>query len=118
MTLIQRIRQLPAGTVIPKPAAREKFIVKGWGKRRGEAALIYFIPNHSDPSKPHQKGITESEWNLAIDQLMEGELTKAWFTQSLVGCAKEGDCNFTTIGGIFCLLGAASREGRGVYRIK
>lgn len=36
-------------TVIPKPDAKADFIVKGWGRRRGENALIYFIPNHNKP---------------------------------------------------------------------
>jgi len=53
---------ITVGTVIPKPDAKKDFIVKGWGKRRGEDALIYFIPNHKNPDKPYQKGITKSEF--------------------------------------------------------
>lgn len=33
-------------------------------------------------------------------------------------CAKEGACNFTTIGGLLELLGQAERGERGVYRGK
>ncbi len=51
--------------VIPKPAAQADFTVKGWGKRRGEDALIYRIPNHTDPTHPYEKGITVSEWRQA-----------------------------------------------------
>lgn len=119
LSLLQRIQQIPPGTVIPKPAAREDFRVKGMGKREGEAALVYLIPNHTDPSRPRQKGITLSEWKKAITQLLiERKLTKKWFDENLPRCSMEGACNFTTIGGILCLLEAASYDGRGVYRSK
>jgi len=82
--LIQRIQSLPPGTVIPKPKARGHFVIKGWGKRAGEDALIYFIPNHSDRSKPYQKGITVSEWAAAYDELMdEQKFSKQWFNANL-----------------------------------
>ena len=32
--------------------------MKGWGIRRSEPALVYYIPNHSNPHRPHQKGYT------------------------------------------------------------
>ena len=56
------LTNIKVGTVIPKPDAKKDFIVKGWGKRRKEDALIYFIPNHKNPNKPYQKGITKSEF--------------------------------------------------------
>jgi hypothetical protein len=49
------------GAVIPKPQAHADFIVKGWGKRRGERALVYSIPNQSNPSRPHETRVTSSE---------------------------------------------------------
>jgi hypothetical protein len=39
-----------------------------------------------------------------------------WFDHSMTVCAKEGGCNFTTMGGIFVLLGYAKYSDRGVYR--
>jgi len=36
-----------------------------------------------------------------------------WFDQYLSKCAAEGGCNFTTIGGIFILLGEAYYAGPG-----
>jgi hypothetical protein len=103
------------GIIIPKPQAKGNFIVKGWGKRRGEHALIYIIPNHRMPSKPYEKGIAASEWGQAFDRLMmSGEFSRQWFEQAMPACAKEGGCNFTTIGGIFQLLGYAENQ-RGVY---
>ncbi len=120
-TILEQIKaRVPPGTKIPKPRARADFIVKDvWGLRRGERALIYTIPNHKTPTKPYQKGITISEWATAFEHLTEtGDLTRSWFEQSMPECAKEGGCNFTTIGGVFELLGYAEydRPGRGVYR--
>ncbi len=116
--ILHRIEQTATpGTVIPKPEARGDFVVKGWGKRRGERALIYTIPNHRDPRRPYEKGINEFEWTKAFDQLAEtGEFSSSWFQRGLAGCAKEGSCNFTTIGGIFELLGDAKYVERGIYR--
>jgi hypothetical protein len=116
--VIERIRKIaPPGTVIPKPAAKGQFRVKGNGMRRGEDAIIYTIPNHSDPNRPHQKGVTASELERAHDQLTgSGEFTHEWWSQHLPACAREGSCNFTSIGGFFVLLGDAEYEGRGVYR--
>jgi hypothetical protein len=103
-------------TVIPKPEAKGEFTVKGWGKRRNQVALVYRIPNHNFPSHPYEKGITEHEFETAYKQIMQsGTLTRQWFNSNLASCAKEGGCNFTTIGGIFELLGVARRSERGAY---
>lgn len=114
--IADRIREsIVSGTVIPKPEA-EANVVKVWGKRRGETALVYCIPNHGNPSKPHEKGVTESEFEKAFSELKDsGEFTRAWFNKHLPNCAKEGACNYTTIGGIFVLLGEATYLSRGVY---
>jgi hypothetical protein len=109
-------RTAKPGTKIPKPEPRGDFIVKRWGVRRGERALIYTIPNHKKPTKPYEKGITASEWVKAFDRLMAtGEFTRSWFDRSMPSCAKEGGCNFMTIGGVFQLLGYAAHD-RGVYK--
>lgn len=117
MSIVDRIREsVPAGTVIPKPEAKADFIVKGWGKRREEPALVYLIPNHRNASKPHEKGLTRSELEAAFAQLHStGTFSRSWFDANLPACASEGGCNFTSIGGIFQLLGEAQYEGRGVY---
>ncbi len=104
------------GRVIPKPEATGDFMIKGWGVRRGARALIYTIPNKKTPTKPYEKGITTSEWRQAFRQLTaNGEFSRSWFEKGMPACAKEGGCNFTTIGGVFELLGYAT-HGRGVYR--
>ena len=116
--ILQRIEQTATpGTVIPKPEARGDFVVKRWGIRRGERALIYTIPNHRDPRRPYEKGISDSEWTKAFEQLMEtSEFSSSWFQRNLTDCVKEGSCNFTTIGGIFELLGDAEYVERGLYK--
>ena len=104
------------GAVIPKPEARGDFVVKRWGRRRGERALIYTIPNHNDEGSPYEKGITESEWDKAYSQLTEtGQITRKWFRCNMADCNAEGSCNFTTIGGVFELLGVANYAQRGTY---
>ena len=113
--VISLMKRWSNGTVIPKPEAVGVFKVKGWGKRRGEDALIYLIPNQNG-GKPYQKGITVSEFRAAYKQLSNtGTLTCEWFKDKLPECYREGSCNFTTVGGLFELAGLAARGERGEY---
>ena len=99
------------GTPIKRP--RSTCVVKSWGKRRGEPALIYTMKGGGG------KGITESEWRCAFEQLQrEGELTRPWFNDALAECRKGEPCNFTTIGGVLVLLGVATYNGNGCYKRK
>ena len=110
-TFLSHLNSIKPGTVIPKPEAKSPFRVKGWGTRRGERALVYFIPNHNNASKPYEKGITLSEWKKAFERLViNGEFSKEWFEKDLAACAIEGGCNFTTIGGLFIHAGVAKYE--------
>ena len=104
------------GVEIPKPETDSVYRVKGWGNRRGERALIYLIPPRTNRRQASEKGVTESEWKQSYDRLvLKGELSHSWFRSALVGCCKEGSCNFTTIGGVFVALGIAARQEKGVY---
>lgn len=116
--IIDRLKaEIAAGCCIPKPETEEEYRVKGWGTRRGERVLVNFIPNRKDKSKPYQKGVNESEWRRAYGHLEStGELRRSWFREALPACHGEGSCNFTTIGGVFVMLGLAVRDGRGTYR--
>jgi hypothetical protein len=126
MDLISRLERLTPGTVIPKPEARSEIRIKGWGKRRGEKAPIYFIPKNSRngdyPSRgeaqgSYQQGVTSGEWEQAFRQLhATGSFTHKWFVARMPRCADEGSCNFTTIGGLLSLLGLAACDRGGVYR--
>lgn len=114
--IIEKIQGLQPGTAIPKPKATAEFKIKGWGKRRGEAALTYWVPNHKSPGKSLVKGITVTEFRRSYDQLLKStRLTRRWFNTNLEACAKEGSCNFTTIGGVFQLLGVARYARPGTY---
>lgn len=118
MDIVEELQsRIRSGTVIPKPAAKADFVVKGWGTRREEPALVYFIPNHKNKAKPYQKGITISEWHFAYNRLMDkGTFDRKWFDANMKQCAAEGGCNFTTIGGIFTLLGIAEYNGTDGYK--
>jgi hypothetical protein len=103
------------GDEIPKPEAKAPFRIKGMGTRRGEPALIYTIPSHTR-AKPYEKGVTLSEFSKALSQLKNnGSFERSWFSRNLPECAKEGSCNFTTIGGVLELLGIAKYQERGRY---
>ena len=115
--VIADIKSLPIGTFIPKPQSDQSSRIFGWGKRRGEQALVYAMPNHSNPTKPHKKGITISEFKRAFEVLRStGEFTRVWFGQHMPDCNKEGSCNFTSIGGIFELVDVAVHVDPGIYR--
>jgi len=117
MVFDEILRITSKGTVVPKPRARGEYIIKRLGKRRGERALIYTIPSHKNPQKPYEKGVTVSEIQQAYAQLSaSGTFTRQWFEKNLSECNAEGGCNFTTIGGLFVLLGEAAYEGAGTYR--
>lgn len=115
----QQVRDLvlnSPGLEIPKPEAKAPFKIKCMGKRRKQEAFIYTIPSHSPNSKYYAKGITIPEFEIAYSELKRnGSITRSWFNSKLSACAKEGGCNFTTIGGIFELLGVAKYAERGVY---
>ena len=106
--IVDQLARIEPGTVIPKPRAKGEFVVKGWGSRRGERALIYKIPNNKNPDRPYEKGVTVSELKQAYEKVVNsGEFSSRWFKENMTECSKEGSCNFTTIGGIFELLGIA-----------
>jgi len=63
------------------------------------------------------KTCSTSNFKAAYDVIVKtGEFTYDWFEDNLPDCAKDGSCNFTTIGGIFELSGKAQYAGRGAYR--
>jgi hypothetical protein len=116
--LLERILKVaPPGTIIPKPRAKGDFIVKGQGIRRGKPAIIYTIPNHKNRDKPGEKGINAAELDAAYNQLLSsGSLTREWFKKELPKCDAEGACQFTTVDGLFVLLGEAIYAGQGTYQ--
>lgn len=53
-------------------------------------------------------------WRL----VRSGTLTRQWFKEHLPECDAEGDCNFTTVGGLVTLLGVAIYMKQGIYQRK
>jgi len=101
-------KNIKRGMLIPKPFSELPCSVKGYGLRRGEKAVIYIIPGRKNPNNTHEKGINFSEFIEAYKHLnILGDLSSDWFELNLPDCKKEGNCNFTTLGGIFELLGLA-----------
>jgi hypothetical protein len=117
MLLDRILSELPEGTKIPKPAATGAFNIKGEGIAYGERAIVYTIPNRRNPDRPRQKGVTATQLEEAYRQLLRsGELTRGWWNEHVRLSSDEGECNFTTVGGLLELLGEAEYAGRGVYR--
>jgi hypothetical protein len=84
------------------------YSVKGIYRRRGEAALVYRIPNRNVANSWYEKGVAEGEWEQAYERLsILGELSRTWFNDNLRGAAAEGPCNYSAIGKVFVLLGIA-----------
>jgi hypothetical protein len=100
------------GTLIPKPGAKSGSVIKGLGKTRsGETTLVYTIGNEKSA-----KGISISEWEEAHRRLCAaGEFTRKWFNANMKRCSSNGPCSFTTIGGLFSLVGIAVYESPGCY---
>ena len=112
---VRNLAATSAGKVIPKPEAKAPFLIKGMGRRRGEPALIYTILSHTG-RRPYEKGITITEFEKAYTQLKRiGAFDRSWFNENLSSCAKDGGCNFTSLGGVFQILGIAEYSERGQY---
>ena len=103
--IFPKIANIKHGTRLPGT----RYTVKQLGKRRGERALIYRIPNNTGSGTHYEKGVTESEFETAYGQLVgTGEFSRRWFNANLRACAKD-PCNFIAIGAVFTLLGIAIR---------
>ena len=119
--LIEKVKSFPSGTIIPKPQSENEFTIKGLGRRRNEEALIYKIPTNKPDKYPngHEKGITFKELYSSYITLQEtSRFERKWLADTFPKCVQEGPCNFTTIGGIFELLGVAQYDKPGCYRRK
>jgi hypothetical protein len=108
----QQVLAIPQGTKIGS-----SFTVKGPGTSRGEPALVYVIPNNRG-GKPSLKRIRESEWKLAYRHLKKhGTFTLTAFHKTMPDAAKDGECNFAFILGVFSLLGAGGIAHIGQFRL-
>jgi len=96
------------------------YIVKGQGISRGEPALVYLIPNKKD-GKDYQKRIRQSEWESAYKYLIgHGSFSLEAFRKTMPDAAKDGECNFHFICGVFGWLGLScfgNKPGSGRRKI-
>jgi len=111
----QAVSAFPPGATLPETA----YVVKGEGKRHHEKAIVYYIPNSKQPTKPDEKGFTSSELCHAYSQLLSAkEFTRAWFNTEIESGKFSGGapCNFLAIGAVFVGLGLATKQ-RGLFRL-
>ncbi len=78
--------------------------------------MVYRIPARRGTKKASEKRITASAFEQAFDVLQAtGQITRRWFAQHLPDLERDGTCNFTTVGGVFELLGEVRYVEPGVY---
>ena len=117
MTLSQIKQTVFPGVIIPKPLSKQVYVVVGWGRSRGEEALVYRLPPKPNTKKASTKRIPASVFEEANKELRgTGQITRVWFQRSFPVVDADGDCNFTTLGGVFELLGRAVYARPGVYK--
>lgn len=103
----QAVTAFPKGANLPGT----EYIVKGIGKKHGEDAIVYLIPNRKDTTKPSSKRFAASELECAYRQLSStGEFTRTWFNSAMKECANGAPCNFSAIGAVFVGLNLAERK--------
>lgn len=91
-------------------------MVVGWGWSRNEDALVYRLPMRPGTKKASEKRIRSSAFVEAFRVLQgTGRLTRTWFARRFPDLERDGSCNFTTLGGVFVLLGEARYIGSGEY---
>jgi hypothetical protein len=94
------------------------YTIKGLGKRQGEDAIVYLVPNREDPTKPFPKGVSASELRSAYGRLLSsGEFTRRWFNSAMRECAKCAPCNFLAMGAVFVGLKLADKK-HGLFTLR
>lgn len=91
-----KVLAIPKGTKIGTT-----YTVNGPGRSRGEAALVYLIPNKQG-GNPYKKRIRKSEWESAYPHLfVHGDFALHDFRKTMPDAAKDGECNFHFTKGVF-----------------
>ena len=118
MTTLDRIKKVAvAGRTIPKPTSSHGYAVIEWGISRGEEALVYRIPTKGNTVRASTKRVPSSVFEAADGVLAAtGEITRAWFAKTFPKVWADGACNFTTLVGVFELLGDVTYAEPGKYR--
>jgi hypothetical protein len=116
--ILNRVKAIAVPSMrIPKPQSTQAYEVVGWRMSRGEEAVVYRIPMQPGTRKASEKRIQASAFVRAFEVLTDaGEITRSWFKREFPELQADGTCNFTTLGGIFELLGEARYVRPGIYR--
>lgn len=102
-------------TVIPKPYTNTRILKIAVAKIHGEKKDSFYYSIGSS----NKKAVPFDTLYAAYRRLTEtGILLRAWYNETFPAEAEDYPCNFTTIGGVFVVLGFAEHMGNGVYRRK
>jgi hypothetical protein len=103
----QALKCLPIGTSIPKVESTRNHQIKDWSFKGTKESFSYTVAS---------KSMRVSWIRGCFEELGKtGELRTAWFRESFYDGEDLGGCNFTTIGGLFILIGIAKRARKGLY---
>ena len=103
-------------TPIPKTEDRYTYILKvSVGEIYGEKKDSFYYPVGSSK----EKAVPFDTLYAAYQRLIgTGIFSRAWYKETFPAEERSRPCNFTTIGGVFVVLGFAEHMGNGVYRRK
>ena len=111
--IIQMIIENPninVGINIPKPENRPCIII--CIQENNENCFLKYSTGNSG------KIVSKAEFRGAYKVLETCCFTKKWYTENFHKQSKNKSCNYTTIGGIFILLGIAEYIPKGKYRLR
>ena len=120
MLMPQELRDLVVelyknNTVIPKPHTNTRILKIAVTNINGEDkdGFSYSV------GISEEKAVPFDTLYAAYQRLIgTGILLRAWYNETFPKEAANRPCNFTTIGGVFVVLGFAEHMGNGVYRRK
>ncbi len=103
--LVSEIKsKLPIGTRIPRP--RKDTVIIDYRYIKGVECLSYRIGSDDEGQ------LTKMDFDIAYSKLMnQSSITRDWFYAT----RNTKPCDYTTLGGIFILLGIATYIGKGTY---
>lgn len=102
-------------TPIPKPNTSARILKVAVANIHGEEKDSFYYSIGSSKKKP----VPFDTLYAAYQRLTEtGTFSRAWYKETFPVEVADCPCNFTTIGGVFIVLGFAEYMENGVYRRK
>lgn len=118
--IFAQIETIPEGTKIPKPDANP-YIVNHWGLSqsggfvRKHKAMFYKMSKCNTKLKSIPLPVFAWACKALVDT---GQLSRPEYERKFELLNSSAPCTYTTLGGVFVLLGEAVYEGNGIYRRK